>query len=135
MQELDTNKIFMAIAGEVQKLPPDKVLHFSASYGLCLNSKCFSENGLDSSICIIKALLDSYRIGLKKEYNDVGKDFTIQEVLFDKLIENLYEIYKSYKANGIGDLKHETDLLADLMGSGTFVVNQAGRMLNYHDAE
>lgn len=135
-KELDTKAVMQAVVNEVDKLDEgksyrDKSLHFAVSHYLCLNSKPFSGQPIDTSICIIKAVIDSFRIALKKEFEDSGKDFTRTNVLFDKILEDLKEVYDDYVESELTTDKHETDLLADLMGIGTFVINQSMRNLNW----
>ena len=136
MIELDTEKITNAVGEELSKLPTDKRLHFTGSYTLALYSKAFEDldsvDSIMSSICIVKSLIDAFKIGLKKEYKDAGKDFIPVEKHFGEIITSLEKVFDSYKEDGIDALKHETDLLADLIGSGLFVVNQSMRNLNWH---
>jgi len=135
MEELNTKIIFKTIADEMQKLPHDKSLHFAGSYYLCMDSKPFSNEPIESSICILKAVFDSFRVGLEKEYQDSGKSFKEVDKLFDGLIENLKAVYDDYVKNKLYTEKHETDLLADLIGIGAFVVNQSMRNLNWINSE
>ena len=130
-KELNTSKIFDTVSGEIGKLDADKSLHFVSSYYLCMDSKPFSRDEIDSSICILKSVIDSFRSGLEKEFQDSDKDFRTTDVLFDKILENLQEIYYDYVEAGLTEDKHETDLLANLIGIGTFMINQSMRDLNW----
>lgn len=129
---LDTDQFIPLVGAELIKLPgSDKTMHFSGSYAFCsLFSERFDKKAImPSSICILKAIIDSFKVGLEKEYKDKGLDFSQISTTFDKIVESLSVIYSEYKKNSLDEIKHEGDLLADLAGIGTYVVNQSLRNL------
>lgn len=134
-ENLDPSKVTDAVGLEVGKLPQDKRLHFAGSYGLALYSYPFEklENTDEciSSICLFKALIDSFAIGLHKEYQDAGKDPQVIDELFERMVKDLGKVFEDYKAKGIDGLENESDLLADMMGIGLYSTNCAMRLLNF----
>ena len=129
---IETDQFIPLVGAELEKLPgSDKTMHFSGSYAFCsLFSEHFDKKAITpSSICILKAILDSFRVGLEKEYKDKSLDFSTVSPAFDKMAESLLLIYSEYKKNGLDEARYEGDLLADLAGIGTYVVNQSLRNL------
>lgn len=137
--QLDTNNITEAITKELEKLPKDKRLHFFFAYALGLWSEPFKQlknsNDTSSSICIVKSVLDSFKVALKKEYEDKGKDFTKQDEFLKQIVELLNDVYKDYEANGIDDLNNELDLLASLAGIGHWLLSKSMWNYNWHTFE
>ena len=136
MDQMDTNRITDAAAAEVVKLPQDKRLHFTASWGLGITGTPFETlvNSDDkiTSFSILKEALDAYREGMRKEYADAGKDFAPMQGLLAAMSLQLRMAYDRAVADGMKDPKHETDLLANLAGIGLFVLNQSLMTLNLH---
>lgn len=134
--ELNTDQITKAVGEEISKLPKDKKLHMAASYGVCLYSEPFiqpkNSNETLTSIDLLKSAIDAFKVGLKKEYQDSGKDFTQVEIHFNEMINQLLMIYNSYNQDNINDKTHETDLLGDLVGIGLWLINQSMRNFNFH---
>jgi hypothetical protein len=123
--KLRIQDISKAIGDEMVKLPTDKRLHYAGSNVLCQTSKPFSDKSIDTSLCILKAAMDSFRVGLIKEYQDAGKKYDDIETFFKTIDETLLKMYNSYIENNIDKDMHETDLLADLVGIGKFMVTQS----------
>jgi len=132
---MDTTKIISTVGEEMNKLPRDKKLHMFASHGLCMASEpCeFDKDAqIYSSMSILMVMLKSLKIGLAKEYEDAGKDFTTVGKQYDEMLARLTEIADNYKKDGIDALKHETDLLGDLVGVGLYAINQSLRGFMWH---
>lgn len=132
---IDTNNITNAYTGEMGKLPTDKKLHVSASYGLCLRSepldKLANSDDLLSSVSLIKTSVEVFGIGLSKEYQDAGKDFSANRERFKQITGLLGEVHADYLSNGISGERHETDLLADVIGANLFTTNMAFNNLRF----
>lgn len=130
MEDLNLIKL---VGEELEKLDGnDKTLHFAASYALCVYSEMLDKDAdVPSSLCILKAMIGAFSTGLIKEYIDAGKDPTKIKIIFEKIAPLLHYLYKEYKNEGLDTYAHESDLLADMAGIGTYVVNQSLRSLDW----
>jgi len=132
---LDINSITQAAGDQVTKLPRDKRLHFSGSYALGYTSTPYEPlEGRDdhvSAFSILKAGLEAFAVGVRKEADDAGApapDFT-------KLLGCLELLNEECKSLGLGELRHETDLLANLAGVGLYLVNRSLMYLEWHSED
>jgi hypothetical protein len=134
--ELDTGKVCESVAEQIVKLPADKRKHFFFSYCLGVMSEPFrfpeSYNETFTSIDILKSIIDIFQVGLKKEYEDAGKDFSSVENRLNEMVTSLCSISDLYETDGIKGIEHETDLLADLAGASLWVLASSMRGLNFH---
>ena len=131
--DFDTSKILENVGNELIKVPnSDKSLHFSASYALCVYTEMFEKNlKVPSAICVFRALIASFKEGLRKEYSDAGKDFTQSEQKLNEILILMETIYSEFKKNGINEPAHESDLFANLCGIGAYAINQSLRGLSW----
>ena len=129
---MKTDHFLDMVGTELQTLPGnDKTKHFAVSYAIALlYSEHFVNTMFPTSLCIMKAALDSFKVGLRKEYADKGLDFAPVSEKFDKIVEILASIYSEYEKNGLSSFAHESDLLANLAGIGTYMINQSLRSLD-----
>ena len=138
---IDPTAAIDALRPELSKLPPDKRLHFFASYALGLQSEPFedlsgSTTAMISSWSVLKAVLDSLRIGVEKELRDAGADeddAAAASASFNVLADELGRLRRRcLGTSNLDRLHHETDLLADVAGACSYGVSRALTILGLH---